>query len=144
MAPAPPGTPRDFDAPKLEALVEAMYLAASADGEFSAEERAHFARSVESLTDKRIEGDAFDKLADRMHAALTAEGRPKRLAALKERLADPRERKVALALAVRVMAADGLIRTSERELILEVAEALEIDRDEAAQVVRDNSQQEKQ
>jgi len=34
-------------------------------------------------------------------------------------------------------AADGIIRTSERELILDVADALEIDRDEAADLVRD-------
>jgi tellurite resistance protein len=34
-----------------------------------------------------------------------------------------------------VTAADGIIRTSERELILETAVALEIDQDEAADLV---------
>ena len=40
---------------------------------------------------------------------------------------------------VQVTAADGIIRTSERELILETAETLDIDRDEAADLVRDLS-----
>jgi tellurite resistance protein len=139
MAPATHGSPPGFDAPKLEALVEMMVLAASADGEFSADERAHFARSVESLTDKAIDGEAFERLVGRIQADLAAGGRAARLASLKQRLPDAAQRRVALALAVRVMAADGLIRTSERELILEVAEALEIDGDEAAKVVRDNA-----
>jgi hypothetical protein len=39
---------------KLEALVEVMLLAASADGDFSDIERTHFLNSVESLTDGRI------------------------------------------------------------------------------------------
>jgi hypothetical protein len=34
------------------------------------------------------------------------------------------------------MAADGIIRTSERELILDLAEGLEIDRDRAADMVK--------
>jgi tellurite resistance protein len=54
---------------------------------------------------------------------------------MKERLETPALRKVALSLAVQVTAADGIIRTSERELLMEVAEALEIDRDEAADLV---------
>ena len=39
---------------KLEALVEMMFLAASADGDFSDVERQHFVQSVESLTDGRL------------------------------------------------------------------------------------------
>ena len=98
---------------KLEALVEVMFLAAFADGEFSDVEREHFVKSVESLTD----------------------GREARLASVKARLPDAGSRKVALSLVIQVTAADGIIRTSERELILETAEALEIDRDEAANLV---------
>ena len=68
-----------------------------------------------------------------------SEGRSARLAAVKERLPDAAARKVALSLAIQVTAADGIIRTSERELILETAETLDIDRDEAADLVRDLS-----
>jgi tellurite resistance protein len=121
---------------KLDALVEMMFLAASADGEFSDVERKHFLRSVESLTDGRLAGSALEALLDRAQAELAAGGREARLQAVKERLPDAGARKVALSLAIEVTAADGIIRTSERELILETAEALEIDRDQAADLVR--------
>jgi tellurite resistance protein len=116
-----------------------MFLAAWADGDLGAEERAQFARSVETLTDKRVEGAEFEALFERLAKQLSAEGRAARLGTLKSRLSAEGERKVALALAVQVMAADGLIRTTERELIAEVAEALGIPGDEAADLVRENA-----
>lgn len=130
---------RDFDEPKLEALIEAMLLAALADEEFSAEERAHFASSVESLTDGRVAGAALADLLARVEAAIAAEGRDARLASVRDRLPAGAPRKVALSLAIRLMAADGIVRTSEREAILEMADALEIDRDEAADLVKSNA-----
>ncbi len=120
---------------KLEALVEMMFLAASADGDFSDVERQHFLQSVESLTDGRLAKSALEGLLERAKKDLEASGREARLAAVKQRLPDPGARKVALSLAIQVTAADGIIRTSERELIMETAEALEIDRDEAADLV---------
>ena len=122
---------------KLDALVEMMFLAASADGDFSDVERQHFLQSVESLTDGRLAKAALEGLLDRAQQDLQASSREARLTAVKERLPDAGARKVALSLAIQVTAADGIIRTSERELILDVAEALEIDRDEAADLVRD-------
>lgn len=120
---------------KLEALVEMMFLAASADGDFSDVERQHFLQSVESLTDGRLAKPALEAALDRAKTDLETSGREARLAAVKQRLPDRGARKVALSLAIQVTAADGIIRTSERELILETAEALEIDRDEAADLV---------
>ena len=120
---------------KLEALVEVMFLAAFADGEFSDVEREHFVKSVESLTDGRIAHEKLEALVSEASAALEREGREARLTSVKARLPDAGSRKVALSLVIQVTAADGIIRTSERELILETAEALEIDRDEAANLV---------
>jgi uncharacterized tellurite resistance protein B-like protein len=120
---------------KLDALVEMMFLAASADGDFSEVERRHFLQSVESLTDGRLAKVALESLLDRAKQDLQASGREARLSAVKERLPDAGARKVALSLAIQVTAADGIIRTSERELIMATAEALEIDRDQAADLV---------
>jgi tellurite resistance protein len=120
---------------KLEALVETMFLAASADGEFSPVERAHFLKSVESLTDGRVPTARLAQLVAAAGEALAREGRKARLLSVKSRLPDRGSRRVALALAIRVTAADGIIRTSEHELIAETAEALEIDRNEAASLV---------
>lgn len=121
---------------KLEALVEMMFLAATADGDFSDVERQHFLQSVESLTDGRLAKTALEGLLDRAQQDLQASGREARLSAVKERLPDAGARKVALSLAIQVTAADGIIRTSERELIMETADALEIDRDQAADLVK--------
>ena len=120
---------------KLDALVEMMYLAASADGDFSDIEQQHFLQSVESLTDGRLAKAALEGLLDRAKKDLDASGRQARLSAVKERLPDAGARKVALSLAIQVAAADGIIRTSERELIMATADALEIDRDQAADLV---------
>ena len=120
---------------KLEALVEVMLLAASADGDFSEVERNHFMKSVESLTDGRIAGTRLETLIREANLALERDGREARLASVKARLPEANARRVALSLAIQVTAADGIIRTSERELILETAEALEIDRDDAANLV---------
>ena len=126
----------DLPPPKLEALIETMFLAASSDGEFSEEEQTHFKKSLESLTSSRLSSDELDALLARAKTELDAQGREARLNAVKARLPEPGVRKVALALAIQVTAADGIIRTSERELILETAEALEVDRDEAADLVK--------
>jgi tellurite resistance protein len=131
-----PPSIREFDEPKLEALVETMFLAAFADREFGDEERAEFTKGIESLTDRRISGELLGRLMERILADLQASGRRARLAAVKERLPDADARKTALSLAIQVVAADGIIRTSERELILDAAEELEIDRDEAADLVK--------
>jgi uncharacterized tellurite resistance protein B-like protein len=121
---------------KLDALVEMMFLAASADGDFSDVERQHFLQSVESLTDGRLAKAALEDLLDRAKKDLEASGREARLSAVKERLPDAGARKVALSLAIQVAAADGIIRTSERELIMATADALEIDREQAADLLR--------
>jgi tellurite resistance protein len=126
---------QDLSDAKLEALVEMMFLAASADGDFSDVERQHFVSSVESLTSGRLSKATLEGLLTRAKKDLDTNGRDARLSAVKERLPDAGARKVALSLAIQVTAADGIIRTSERELILETAEALEIDRDEAADLV---------
>ena len=130
-----PPSLRDLEAAKLEALVEVMFLAAYADGDFGDEEREHFLRSLESLTDRKLSLETLGKLVTRIATALEKEGRAARLADVKGRLLDEGSRKTALALAVQLTLADDVIRTSERELILEVAEALEVDRDEAADLV---------
>jgi uncharacterized tellurite resistance protein B-like protein len=132
---APPSI-RDVEEPKLNAIIELMFLAAYADGDFGDEERVHFLKSIESLTDRRLTGETLEHLVSGIAADIEKEGRTARLASVKERLGDAGARKAALDLAIQVTAADGIIRTSERELILEAAEALDIDRDEAADLVK--------
>jgi uncharacterized tellurite resistance protein B-like protein len=134
-----PAFVRDLGDEKVEALVEIMYLAATADGELSDAERARFEECAERLTSRVIVGAELSKLMARAKADLVASGRDARLAAVKARLPDLDARKLALALAIQITAADGVIRTSERELILHTATALDIDGDTAANMVQDLS-----
>jgi uncharacterized tellurite resistance protein B-like protein len=122
---------------KLSALIEAMYLAAAADGEFSTVERAHFLKTMESLTTGRLPTARLAQLVAEATEALEREGREARLLSVKSRLPDAGSRRVALSMVVQVTAADGVIRSSERELILETAHVLEIDRNEAESLVRE-------
>jgi tellurite resistance protein len=136
MTDSVPSALAGFDEPKLEALIETMFLAAFADGDFGDEERAHFVKSIESLSDARLGAAKVDALVAKIEKQLAATGREARLADVKARLPDAGARKVALSLAIQIAASDGIIRTSERELILEAAEALGIDRGEAADLVK--------
>jgi tellurite resistance protein len=130
---------RDLNADKLEALVEMMYLAATSDGEFSEKERRVFAKSAEDLTARAISRDHLETIIVKSEKAVLESGREARLQSVKERLPDLSARKLALSLAIRMTAADGVIRTSERELIMETAHALDIDGELAADMVRDMS-----
>jgi tellurite resistance protein len=120
---------------ELEALVEVVFLGASADGELSAEEHEVFAHTVRQLADERI-GTRLGELVGRFKRALQSSGREARLRALKAELPKPSARRLALELAIQVAAVDGSIRGSERELILDTAEALGIDRSLAASLVQ--------
>jgi tellurite resistance protein len=122
---------------KLEALIETMYLAAQADGEFTADERAHFVSSVQSLTEKRLEGDKLEQLLARFAADHKKSGRDKTIASLKTRLGDERTCKLGLSMAIRMLASDGILRTSEREFIFDMAQALGIEQGAAADLVKE-------
>jgi tellurite resistance protein len=132
-----PAFVRDFGDEKVEALIEMMYLAATADGDLGAEERDHFVKAAADLTSRLVVGKELDAIIARVQARLDAEGRDARLSAVKARLPDDTTRRLALSLAIQITAADGVIRTSERELIFDTARALDIDGDAAADLVRD-------
>jgi tellurite resistance protein len=131
-----PASMRGLDKDIIEALIETMFLAARSDDDFGEEERVHFAASVLSLTNKAVAGPALEDLIARLGQDLATEGRPARLAAVKDRLKSNDLRILAFSLAIRVVAADGIIRTTERELLLDLAETLELDRDVAADLVK--------
>ena len=122
---------------KLEALIETMYLAAQADGEFTAKERAHLVSSVQSLAEQRLEGDKLELLLARFESEYQKNGRQKSLESVKARLGDQRSCKLALSMAIQMLAADGILRTTEREFILEMADTLGIDRGAAADLVKE-------
>jgi tellurite resistance protein len=131
-----PASMRELADAKLEALIEMMFLAVHADGEFGEEERGELAANVHALSGGKIAGPKFRELATRIEKQIT-QGRAERIAHVKTFFTTDQERQDALAVVIRLVAADGIVRTSERELILEIAEGLDIELDVAADLVRD-------
>lgn len=127
----------DLTDAQTAALVEIMFLAAKADGEFTDDEKQEFTTGIETMTEKKITIEQVTDYLARAKSALETSSREDRLEAVKGVIVSPGHRRLALAMAIRVTAADGIIRTSERELIMEAADALEIDGNDAADLVRD-------
>ena len=126
----------DLDAGTLEALIEVMYLAAFADGEFNEAEKEHFRETVDSLTEGRVSGARFHELVARFRRELDLSDRSVRLEAVKKKLTTEPVRRAAFKEAIRMAAADHIIRTSERDLFLELADVLGIERADAADMVK--------
>jgi tellurite resistance protein len=122
--------------PKLLALVEMMVLAAGADGDFGDDERVKVATSLVNLTSARFETDELEQMIRSVAQRSKSASRLERLEALREVLGGPGPCRVALELALGVMLADGVIRTSEREMIADMAQGLGIDGEAAADLVK--------
>ncbi|MBW2453528.1 MAG: hypothetical protein JRI68_03410, partial [Deltaproteobacteria bacterium] len=111
------------------------------DGEFTDDERQQLVASIQGLAkgtehEPRLSGDQLDVMLKSIEEKLAADGRAKRIEVLKDRLVGEGAHQAALGLAIVVTAADGIVRTSERELIFELAEGFGIDPDTAADMVR--------
>jgi tellurite resistance protein len=116
-----------LDEPKLEALIEIMYLAAYADGDFAPEERQHFARSVQSLTDRKVTPEMLDQIVARLDAARRATGTAALIVGARATLGSPGACKVALSLAIGVIMADGKVTDGERSMLHEIGTALGVE-----------------
>jgi tellurite resistance protein len=121
---------------QVDALVEVMLLAAAADGELSIEEVDQLQNCLLEVDELWLTQIDLERRLTEAHQRIAGADRATRLSTAKAILSDIDTRRAALELAIRVMAADGVMRTSERELILETAEALDIDRDNAADMVK--------
>jgi uncharacterized tellurite resistance protein B-like protein len=121
---------------QVDALVELMLLAASADGELSIEEIDQLQKCLLEVDELWMTHIDLERRLREAHNRISGSERAQRLTTVKSTLSSINFRKAGLELAIRVMASDGIVRTSERELILETAEALDIDREVAADMVK--------
>ncbi len=124
MADTPPLS-RDLARPELEAIFEAMFLAAFADDDFSDAERERFARRVSELSGGFVEGESFDELLAQVTRELFTHGLSQRLSTLAPRLPRENHRLIAFQAAAEVAREDEL-KPSERALLEELAQALEL------------------
>jgi hypothetical protein len=112
-----------------------LYLAASADSEFSVEERHLFEHKVRALTGERLTSDALSAIVSRVEGDVEREGRAQRITTVRERLETSGARHAALLMAIDMTMADDVLRTSERELIADIAEGLGIEASVAADYI---------
>ncbi len=124
-----------MQSPKVEALVEAMFLAASADGELASEEMLQFSATLGALTDQAWKPETIATLVEGLGLRLRKEGRPARLASLSERLTAPKAGETALILAAAISASDGEVKSAENDLLADLAEALGVDPGRASELI---------
>ncbi len=126
-----------LDEPKIEALVEIMYLAAYADGDFAPEERTHFARSVQSLTDRKVTPEVLENIVTRLNADRKATGTAALIERARLQLGSPAACHVALNLAIGVIVSDGKVTASERAMLNEIGAALGVERATTERMLRE-------
>lgn len=125
----------DLTDPQIDAMVEIMLLAASADGSLDYAEVAQLKKSLLQINDLWLSHVDLDAKIQAAHQRIEGQDRASRLVSLRKTLETPAHRIAALELAVKVMASDGIIRTSERELLLDAATTLGIEGEIAADIV---------
>lgn len=126
-----------LDEDQLDAMVEAIYLAAFSDGSFSPIEREHFASALELLTDGRVDDARLAQVQERLGASVASLGRERCLASIASRLQSDTLRHVAFVLALDMVAADGRVLPAERNFLEDFAAALGIERTEAGAMMAD-------
>jgi len=121
--------------PKIDALIEAMFLAALADGAISPDESAKLAATVTTLTKGKIPREAMDRKIGELTMLLGRDGRSARFDAVKARLDPGTPRETALLLAAAITASDGEVVLKENDLLADLAERLEIPQSRAVELV---------
>ena len=126
---------KDIGSPKVEALVEAMFLAATADGVIDPSELGRLSATLEALTHKSLSAETAQAILDELSVKLRADGRAARLAAVAARLSGEKARETALLLAASIAKSDGVVRERENYLLADLAEALAIPQGRAVELI---------
>ena len=110
--------------PEIDALVEIMLLAACSDGSLDYVEVSVLKQSMRRVDEHWLSHVDLNERIERAKVRIAEESREIRLAKLRTMLPWPEQRLLALKLAARIVTADGQVQPSERELMLQAAEAL--------------------
>lgn len=122
---------------RLEAFVQMMFLAAYADGEVSAVERARFESEVARASGGALGEALVHAIVEHVGAVVSEEDRARRLASLRTRLPEERVRKAVLGLAARIVLADANLVPAERAFLERAAMALELGPEDVRRAVEE-------
>jgi len=122
-------TPTGFDpfaVTLFEAIVEAAYLVATADGVFDADEREVFARIVAASADNALPRSDVHGLIEELADHLAVEGVDRRIARIAQSVRRPEQKIALLRVAILVALANDAISEPEEALIARLCNALEV------------------
>lgn len=125
-----------LELPRLEAVIELMFLAAYADGSVLPSERQALREHVINSTKGHLGPETVEAMLQGIEAALAQEGREARFESIRRRLGDTRVRAAALVTAARILHADNVVAPSEVAWLVRAAEALQIPVEEAIELLR--------
>src|SRR5258708_6877092 len=93
--------------PKMQALIETMFLAAHADEDFGPKEREQFVSSVVGVCGGKLKSEDVARVVETLEANVHARGQ--RLLSIAGRLPRAEDREHALALACAIVLADAVL-----------------------------------
>lgn len=111
---------------ELEALIEAAYLVAVADGRVSEAERRRLVERVGEVTGGRFSAHHIEGMLDQAAERVMGDGAPARAEAIAEVLTDPDLRRAALLVACAVAWLDGGVGQREGLALQALARAFDI------------------
>ena len=117
---------------RFDAICEAMYLMAKADGKLDPAEADTLRGAIRELSDGTVRSVHIQKMIEGADARLAKEGLEARIKGVAAKLVeDPGTAEAAFALAAAVAFADNEIADEENDMLNSFAEALGIDEDQA-------------
>ncbi len=119
----------------VEAIVEAMFLAADADGEVSADEQSEMCRGIAAVTLGGIDQERAHELMALARERFETDGRAARLAAIAQVIPPLRTRNV-LALATQVTIVDNVITREEETLLVDLGHAFGLSESHTLELAR--------
>jgi uncharacterized tellurite resistance protein B-like protein len=135
----PPAEFQETTTRELLAMLELMYLVATADGYFSAEERQEFIASMQSLSEGKIGSAELTRLVDQWVSEGPETDLEGRLGTIATFLPDELSRRIAYGLAMQIAEADGQYLETEAAFLEKAARAfglLEEESEDIANSVR--------
>jgi tellurite resistance protein len=117
---------------RFDAICEAMFLMAKADGTLDTSETDTLRGAIRELSEGSVRSAHIAKMLEGAEARLAKDGLEARIRAVAERLsADPGSAEAAFVLAAAIAFADDAIADEENDMLNAFADALGIDADQA-------------
>ena len=121
---------------ELLAMLELMYLVATADGFFSISERREFLASLESLSEGRLGSTELTQLMNTWTKRGPGDSLDARLEELANALPDITSRRIAYGLALQIAESDGEYLRSEAAMMDRIASAFGLPRTESEEIAQ--------